>query len=139
MGRIILGAAVGFVVWSVVWLGSEKALSAMMPTWFGAHQTQFEAAVAKGGDFKADNSILAMNCIRGPIISILAGWLAAVVARESRRTPIVLVVMLVAFGLLIVAMSWKYVPVWYHVLFTALLIPMPIIGGKLRRPGGRPA
>lgn len=28
--------------------------------------------------------------------------------------------------------SWPYVPVWYHVIFTALLIPMAIMGGRLK-------
>ncbi len=30
------------------------------------------------------------------------------------------------------ALSWPYVPLWSHVLFTALLLPMTITGGKLK-------
>jgi hypothetical protein len=29
-------------------------------------------------------------------------------------------------------MSWPYVPLWYHVVFTALLVPMTILGGRLK-------
>lgn len=71
-----------------------------------------------------------MNIVRGSIISVLSGFLAALIAGENRRSPLILVVLLVAFGLLIVAMSWIYVPLWYHIIFTSLLIPMPIVGGK---------
>jgi TRAP-type C4-dicarboxylate transport system permease small subunit len=52
--------------------------------------------------------------------------------RISRYRPLVLGFLLLAFGLLKAVMSWPYVPIWYHVIFTALLIPMTIMGGKLR-------
>lgn len=133
MTRIILGAVVGFLVWSFIWVGSEKVLSAIWPAWYGAHQVAFEAAVAKGGEFKADTTILLMNLVRGSIISILSGFLAALIARENQRSPLILAVMLVAFGLMVVVMSWNYIPLWYHIIFTALLIPMTMLGGKLKK------
>jgi len=72
-----------------------------------------------------------MNIVRGSIVSVMSGFLAAVIAGENKRSPLVLGFLLVAFGLLIVALSWPYVPIWYHVIFTALLIPMTIMGGKV--------
>ncbi|MBC7901599.1 MAG: hypothetical protein H7070_16275 [Saprospiraceae bacterium] len=132
MGRIILGAIAGFITWSIVWVGSEKVLSAIWPEWYGAHQIAFEAAVSSGGQFTADTTILLMNIVRSSIISVMSGFLAALIAGENKRSPLILGFLLVAFGLLIVAMSWSYIPVWYHVVFTALLIPMTIVGGKLR-------
>lgn len=132
MIRMILGIIAGFVAWSVVWLGSEKVLSAISPAWFGAHQTAFEAAVANGGAFTADTTFLLMKIVLGSIVSVLSGLLAAVIANENRRTPLILGILLVAFGLLIVYLSWAYVPVWYHVIFTVLLIPMTILGGRLK-------
>jgi hypothetical protein len=132
MVRIVLGAIAGFCAWSVVWVGSEKVLSAIWPEWYGAHQVAFEAAVAKGGQFTADTTILLMNIVRGSIVSVMSGFLAALIAAENKRSPLILGVLLVAFGLLIVVLSWPYVPVWYHVIFTALLIPMAILGGKLK-------
>ncbi len=51
----------------------------------------------------------------------------------NKRAPLVLGFLLLAFGLLKAVMSWPYVPIWYHVIFTALLIPMTIMGGKLLR------
>ncbi len=131
MVRIILGAIAGFVIWSIVWVGSEKILSAIWPDWYGAHQLAFEAAVKNGGDFTADTTILFMNILRGSIISVFSGFLTALIAGENKRSPLILVGLLVAFGLLVVAMSWSYIPLWYHVVFTLLLFPMPIVGGKL--------
>lgn len=132
MIRIILGTIVGFFAWSLIWVGSEKVLSAIWPDWYGAHQVAFEAAVANGGTFTADTTILLMNIVRGSIVSVISGFLAALIAGENKRSPLILSLLLVAFGLVVVAFSWSYIPVWYHVIFTALLIPMTILGGKLK-------
>jgi hypothetical protein len=133
MARKILGIIAGFIAWSILWLGSEKALSAISPEWHGAHQVAFEAAVSNGGAFTADTTILLMNLVRGSIVSIISGFLTAQITGENKRSPLILGVLLVAFGLLIVTMSWSYIPVWYHIIFTALLIPMTMVGGKLKK------
>ena len=86
MGRIILGAIAGFVAWSIVWLGSEQVLSILSPNWYGAHQLSFEEAVANGGAFTANTTILLMNIVRGSIISIMSGFLAAVIVPAFSRS-----------------------------------------------------
>ena len=135
MVRIVLGVIAGFFAWAILWLGSEKILSAIWPEWFGAHQLAFQAAIEHGPDasgFTADSTILLMHIVLGSIVSIMSGFLAALIAVENKRVPLILGFLLVAFGLLKVVMSWPYVPIWYHVIFTAILIPMTIIGGKLK-------
>lgn len=132
MLRIVLGVIVGFFAWSIVWVGSEKILSAIWPGWYGTHQTAFEAAIANGGQFTPDTTILVMNIFRGSIVSVMSGFLAALIAGENKRSPPVLGFLLVAFDLLIVVMSWEHVPLWYHIIFTAILVPMTIVGGKLK-------
>jgi hypothetical protein len=47
------------------------------------------------------------------------------------RAPLVLGFLRLAMAIMKMVMSWPYVPIWYHVIFTALLIPMTIMGGKL--------
>jgi hypothetical protein len=42
------------------------------------------------------------------------------------------VFLLLGLALLKAVMSWPYVPIWYHVIFTAILLPMAILGGKLK-------
>ena len=132
MVRIVFGVIAGFIAWSIVWVGSEQVLSAIWPEWYGAHQVAFEAAVANGGQFTAETTILLMNIVRGSMVSLVSGFLAALIAGENKRSPLILGLLLVAFGLLIVVLSWPYVPIWYHVIFTALLIPLTIMGGKLK-------
>jgi hypothetical protein len=131
MGRIVLGVIAGFFAWVIVWVGSEKILSAIWPEGFGAHQRAFEAALANGGQFTADTRLLLIQIVLGSIVSVMSGFLAALIAGENIRAPLVLGFLLVALGLVKVVMSWQYVPVWHHVIFTALLIPMTIMGGKL--------
>jgi len=132
MVRIVLGVIAGFFAWAIVWFGSEKILSAIWPEWYGAHQIAFTAAIKNGGPFSADTTILLMQIVCGSIVSVMSGFLAALIAGENKRAPLVLGFLLVAFGLLKVVLSWPYVPIWYHVIFTALLIPMTIMGGKLK-------
>lgn len=132
MLRIILGVIAGFISWIIVWLGIEKILSAISPDWFGAHQTAFQAAIEHGGQFTADSTILIIHIVLGSIVSVVAGFLAALIAGENKRAPLVLGFLLLAMGLLKLVMSWEHVPIWHHVIFTAILIPMTIVGGKLK-------
>jgi hypothetical protein len=133
MVRIVLGVIAGFFAWTIAWFGGEKILSTIFPEAFGVHQRAFQAAIESGGQFTADTKLLLMHIVLGSIVSLLSGFLAALIAGENKRAPLVLGFLLLAFGLLKVVLSWPYVPIWYQVIFTALLIPMTIIGGKLKR------
>ena len=132
MLRIVLGVIAGFFAWAIAWVGSEMVLSAIWPEWFGAHQRAFQAAIEDGSPFTADSTILLLHIVLASIVSVLSGFLAALIAGENKRAPLVLGFLLLAMGLLKVVLSWPYVPIWYHVIFTALLIPMTILGGKLK-------
>jgi hypothetical protein len=133
MLRIALGVIAGFFSWMIVWVGSEKILSALWPG-FGAHQRAFEEAVKNGpaaSGFTADTTMLLTHIVLGLIVSVLSGSLAALIAGENTRAPLILGLLLLAVGLLKAVMSWRHVPIWYHVTFTAVLLPMAIMGGKL--------
>ena len=131
MLRIILGVIAGFIAWLIVWVGVEKIISAIWPA-FGVHQAAFQAAIAEGGEFTANTAILIIHIILGSIVSAVSGFLAALVSGENKRAPLVLGSSLLAMGLVKAVMSWPYVPIWYHVIFSAILLPMAIIGGKLK-------
>ena len=130
MVRIVLAVIAGFFAWLIAWVGSEKILSAI---WlgFGAHQRAFEEAVKNGGQFTADTTMLLTHIVLGSIVSVMSGSVAALIAGGNTRAPLVLGFVLLALGLLKAVMSWTYVPIWYHVIFTAILLPMAIMGGKL--------
>ena len=133
MVRIILAVIVGFIAWSIVWVGSEQILSWIWPAWYGAHQAAFELATYNKSAFTPDTTILVMNVIRGSLVSIMSGFLAAMIAGERGRSTMALGVLLLAFGVLVAALTWAIIPLWYHVIFTAMLIPMTILGGKLKK------
>jgi hypothetical protein len=132
MVRIISGVIAGFFTWTIVWVGSEKVLSAIWPQGFGVHQRAFEDAIKNGGQFTADTNMLLTHIVLGSIVSVISGFVAALIAGENKRAPLVLGFLLLAIGLLKVVMSWPYVPIWYHVVFTAILLPLAIMGGKLK-------
>ena len=130
MRRIVLGVIAGFFGWLIVWVGIEKIISAIWPA-FGVHQKAFEEAIKNGGQFTADTTMLLTHIVMGSIVSVMAGALAALAAGENSRAPLIAGCLLLAMGVAKAVMSWQYVPIWYHVIFTAILLPMAIIGGKL--------
>ena len=73
-----------------------------------------------------------INLLRSFAISIISGFLAAVVANETKRTTLVLGVLLLLFGLFVQISAWRLIPIWYHFLFLFMLIPMTIAGGRLK-------
>ena len=79
MIRIVLGVIVGFFSWAIAWFGGEKILSVIWPA-FGANQRAFQAAVENGGQFTANTSLLLTHIVLGSIVSVLAGFLAALIA-----------------------------------------------------------
>jgi hypothetical protein len=133
MVRLVFSVIAGFFVWSLAWFGGEALLSAIGPEWFGVHQAAFQAAITNGGQFTADTTLLLTHIVLGTIVSLIAGFLSALIAGENKRAPLALGILLLAFGVLKAVMSWPYVPLWYHVIFTALLLPMTIAGGRLKR------
>ena len=131
MVRSALGVITGFIAWLIAWVGSEKILSAIWPEGFGAHQRAFDEAVKNGGQFTANTTMLLTHIVLGSIVSVMSGSVAALIAGENTRAPLALGFLLLALGLLKAVMSWPYVPIWHHVVFTAILLPMAIMGSKL--------
>ena len=134
MVRIILGVIAGFVVWSIFWIGSEALLIQLSPGWYGKHYSSAEAALMQGTTLESEPLINIVNLIRSFLTSMAAGYMAALIAGEYRRTTMVLGVILIAVGIAVEYMFWNLAPAWYHVLFVLFLLPMAMLGGRLRRP-----
>jgi hypothetical protein len=130
MLRIVLGVIAGFFAWLIVWFASEKIIAAIWPE-FGIHQKAFEEVVKNGGQFTADTTMLLTHIVLGSAVSVIAGAVAALAAGENARAPLIVGILLLLMGIAKAVMSWQYVPIWYHLIFTAILLPMAIIGGKL--------
>lgn len=135
MVRIILGVIVGFIVWSIVWVGSEALLASLSPDWLGKHSLDAQKALAAGIPLESANDagIAIINLIRSFVTSILGGYMAALVAGEYKRSTMALGIILLVVGIMVEYMFWNLAPAWYHMLFVLALIPMTILGGRIRR------
>lgn len=132
MLRLILGIIVGFVVWSILWVGSDAVFMAVSD-WYGKHHTEFDAAVTNNQPFAVDSTVLIIGLVRSVIFSVIAGFVTAAIAHENTLSTLGLGVLLLAFGIFVQSVYWNYVPLWYHIPFLLLLIPMTFVGGKLRK------
>jgi uncharacterized membrane protein YeaQ/YmgE (transglycosylase-associated protein family) len=133
MIRIVLGIIAGFIAWSILWIGSDQVLMSLSPSWYGAHQLGFERAFFNKEEFTPDMTILLMHIVRSIIISLMAGYLTAIVANENRRSTLILGILLLIVGIMVEVSAWNYLPIWYHFLFLFLLIPVTIAGGKFKK------
>lgn len=132
MLRIILAIIAGFVVWSILWVGSDALFSAISPDWYGKTSQDFRVAVANNTPYTLDSTVLIMLLVKSVIVSIITGFVTALIARENIKSALILGVLLLVFGIFIQAAHWSYMPLWYHIPFLLLLVPMTILGGKLR-------
>lgn len=132
MVRIILGVIAGFIAWSIIWVGGDQVLMSLSPGWYGAHQDATALALANNAPFAADSTIAVLGLVRSFIASLLSGFLAAFVANENRRSPLILGAVLLFVGVVVQYMVANVLPLWYHVIFLLLLVPVTILGGKLK-------
>lgn len=132
MLRIILGVIAGFIIWSIVWVGMDALLSAISPGWFGRTFAEFQNAVNRNETFTPPVLISVYLIFQSVLCSLIAGFAAAAIAKENRKSTLALGVLLLATGIFVEAYHWNYFPLWYHVLFLLLLIPATVLGGRLR-------
>lgn len=118
MGRQIVGIVVGFVVWSVLWVGGNSLLIAAMPELID------EQGIPKSGGFYA------LLLLLSGIYSVLSGFLAARIGRRVRAALLCGVLLLVV-GIGVQASYWQVMPVWYHAIFLVLILPLNLAGGRL--------
>ncbi|MEO8041694.1 MAG: hypothetical protein ABI646_03690 [Acidobacteriota bacterium] len=132
MLRIILGIIAGFIAWTILWVGSDQLLHTFSPGWYGAHQDRVALAAANGEPFNADTTIVIIGLIRSAITTIMAGFIAAVVAGENRRSTLILGLILLIVGVAVQLNFWNVYPIWFHLIFWLMLIPMTILGGRMK-------
>ena len=125
MLKKIIGVVVGFIVWSILWVGSEPVIAAVAPT------------LAPGTDLSNITvGYLGLKIVLSVLFSLSAGYIASTFAGDSRNSPMILGVVLLLVGIGVQASVWALLPLWYHVVFLGLLIPATIFGGRLRKHAG---
>ena len=121
MLKKLTGVVVGFLVWSVLWIGSEFVVTAVAP------------GIAPGEDLSNVTTVyLALKLILSVVFSIASGYLAATVSGENSKSPKVLGIVLLAVGIGVQVSIWTLLPVWYHISFLVLLLPATVFGGRIR-------
>lgn len=131
MVRIFLGIIVGYIIWSILWIGTDAVFSAASADW-ARKSTDFREAVANNIPYTPDSMILIVLLIKSAIITIISGFVAALIARENSKSTIILGLLLLISGIFVQMMHWNYMPLWYHIPFLLMLIPLTILGGKLK-------
>ncbi len=133
MGKIILGVIVGFIVWSVVWIGTDAVLTVLSPNWYAKNIIDLNTAAASGQPYKSETVMTLMSLGLSIICSFISGYAAALIARENVKSTLILGVLLFIVGVSVSFSFWNYFPIWYHFLFLFLLIPVTIFGGKFKK------
>lgn len=133
MIRIIFGALAGFIVWLTLLLVSDFIWIALSPEWYGRHQTELQAAVNNKTPFMADSAIILIAMLRSMIFLVIAGFVAAVISKENLKAPFGAGILVFVFGIFIHSAFWNNAPLWYHILNLLVVIPMTILGGKLKK------
>ncbi|MEE8106046.1 MAG: hypothetical protein V3T86_10975 [Planctomycetota bacterium] len=124
MKRTILGSIVGYAVWTVLWLVGGMGLAAIFPS----EHDVFTA----GGSYDATNPLLASL-----VLSIAASFLAGASARRvdskvGSRAAVFAALLLLLTGVGIQASVWNRMPLWYHVSFLVLIVPITLVGARPR-------
>jgi hypothetical protein len=133
MVRIILGAIVGFLVWTFILRLTDFLGMTFSTDWYGKNQADLIAAINNKTPYFYDSTLLFLFGIRSAILTIISAFVAVVVSKEQLKTSILLGILLTAVGLFVHSIIWNLVPMWYNALILLPLIPLAIFGGKLRK------
>lgn len=121
MLRSILAVLAGFLTWTVLWLTSNAAIAAALPDAFRADGSTDSAG------------ILLVILLLSVVFSLIAGYVAAIVARRAiMKHALALGLLQLAVGLFVQIQYWNLMPLWYHLSFLALLLPGILVGARLR-------
>ncbi len=126
MLKIFLGVVAGFFVWSILWVGIDAVLKGV---WADYNQSVEAMSFSP--------AMLIVPLILSAVCSITAGFVAALIARENSKSPLILGALLLIVGIFVQMGVWEKIPLWYHLAFWILLIPMTVFGGKLIRQANK--
>jgi hypothetical protein len=130
MWRPVLAVIAGYAVWTVIWLGGGQALLAAFPDALPSGELEVQPITST--PYLASALVLSIIC------SLAAGAFCRIGASRWLTGALVLSVLLLLTGIGVQASAWSLMPVWYHLAFLALLVPVTLLGARLTRPKPRP-
>jgi len=126
MLRAVVGVIAGYVTWSALWLVGNRLLFAEAAEVVGAGERYTRTGPLLG--------VLALSIV----CSLAAGAVAAKISKSKGWGAVaVMAVLLLITGIVVQASVWSLMPVWYHVLFLALIIPICQVGSWLATGAAR--
>jgi hypothetical protein len=120
MIRAILGVLAGYVVWTAIWLLGNALL-------FAEELKQVAAGIPL-----TDTTVLAKILGLSAVCSLAAGVMTAAIVKRESKTAMVLVMaaLLLGTGVAVQAGQWNLMPVWFHLTFLGLLVPVAYLGSR---------
>lgn len=122
MGRLISGIAAGFVAWFVIFVGTDAILKKIWTTYAVSSES-----------VRYSNTLLALLLIVFIGCSFVAGYVAAWIARESRKSTWLLGAILVAAAVFFRLNDWNNFALWFNVSLLVSITPFTILGGYIRK------
>ena len=120
-GRAVLAVLTGAAVWAALWVGGTQAAQAAFPSVLTAGQPVTHVG-----------ALLGLILYSLPL-SMLAGYVTAAVATRNPMSAVwALAVLQLVLGVIAEVSAWSMTPVWYHIVFLALIVPVTVYGGLLR-------
>jgi len=116
-----LAVVAGYVLWSMLWLGLNQAL--LMLGILSPSSTE---------PLSSSTPLLVL-LIGSALLSLVSGYVAARIAGPAwALCAIVLGVLLLLTGIFVEIKVWYRIPLWYHLSFLVLLIPMTFLGARMQ-------
>ncbi len=122
MVRSIMSVVAGFLLWTVLWLGTNSLITVITP-----------------GSFNEDGStdsalILAVILALSVVFSLVSGYVTALIKRSFSNVPVWgLGILLLAVGMFVQISFWAMFPLWYSICFLLFLVPATLLGASFRK------
>jgi len=123
MGRLITGAVLGVVAWVAVVVGVSLLLREVAPVLSAAMNVHATATA------------LAERLAVSFLGSLVGGFVAALVAGDRSRAPLVTGVLMLLIFVPYHTTIWTQFPIWYHLTFFVSLLLLSLLGGRLKSAG----
>lgn len=124
MLRAAIAVIVGYCLWTAIWLGANAAF-------FGS------AAQAASKNEPITHVPALLGMLATSVVCSLAAGAVCGRIKASRSAAAALSVLLLLTGIAVQSGQWNLMPLWYHVPFLVLLVPMTLgaaaLAGHVRR------
>ena len=122
MIRAILGVLAGYAAWTALWLGGNALF-------FG----EASRVIGEGRAYTVAVPLLGV-IVLSIVCSIVAGVTTAkIAAARAGGAVVVMAGLLLLTGIAVQFGVWALMPVWYHLVFLVLIVPVVLIGGRFVR------